>query len=163
MDLKIEKCPLLNSDRIVRLMVNQMLRVQRGEGCLVNYGLFASFKVGNRKVNVGDAWFWVSPLSVSLSLSQLEFWSVDFFWSGPLFRNLSFISFFSSDQIRLVFLCSLLQRSWIGWKITFNHFYFWTNFIEISLCADLMCRNLFFSILKKISAPIISSECSHGR
>ena len=36
-----------------------------------------------------------------LFLSQLEFWSAD----CRLSRNLSFISFFSSDRIRLGFLC----------------------------------------------------------
>ena len=42
--------------------------VKRGEGCLAIYGLVASFKAEKRKVNVGDAWFQVSPLSLSLSL-----------------------------------------------------------------------------------------------
>ena len=75
------------------------------------YGLVASFKAEKRKVNVDDAWFRVSPLSVCLSvcLSHLEFWSADcrlpFFLSAPLSRNLSFISFFSSDRIKLGFLC----------------------------------------------------------
>ena len=32
-----------------------MLRVQGGEGCLVIYGLVASFKAEKGKVNVGDA------------------------------------------------------------------------------------------------------------
>ena len=36
---------------------NQMLRLQRGEGYLVIYGLVTSFKTDKRKVNVGDAWF----------------------------------------------------------------------------------------------------------
>ena len=52
---------------------------------------------------MGDAWFRVSPLS----LFHLEFWSADCrlpsFLSAPLSRNLSFISFFSSDRIRLFF------------------------------------------------------------
>ena len=50
-------------------MVNQMLQVPRGEGCLVIYELVTFFKVEKRKVNVGDAWFRVSLLSLSLSLS----------------------------------------------------------------------------------------------
>ena len=50
-----------------------MLRVQRGEGCSVIYELVALFKAEKRKVNVGDAWFRVSPLS----FPQLEFWSAD--------------------------------------------------------------------------------------
>ena len=91
-----------------------MLRVQRGEECSVIYELVASFKAEKRKVNVGDAWFRVSSLSFSLSLSlslslcQLKFWSLDrhlpSFDLCPQSRNLSFISFFSSDRIRLGFL-----------------------------------------------------------
>ena len=52
--------------------VNQMLQVQRGVGCLVIYGLVASFKAEKRKVNVDNEWFRVSPLSLSLSLSLSE-------------------------------------------------------------------------------------------
>ena len=68
------------------------------------YGLFASFKAEKRKVNEVSSF-----TSVCLSVSQLEFWSVD--CRLPSFdlcrrsRNLSFISFFSSDRIRLGFLC----------------------------------------------------------
>ena len=57
-----------------------MLQVWRGEGCLGIYSLVASFKAEKRKVNVSDAWFRVSPLSLSLSLSpplSLVFWSAD--------------------------------------------------------------------------------------
>ena len=117
-----------------------MLRVQRGEGCSVIHELVASFKPGKRKVNVGDAWFRVSLLSVCLSVSQLEFLSADRRLSSldlcPHSRNLSFISFSSSDRIRLGFLCFLLRRLRTGRKITFNYFYFLTNFIDISLCAE---------------------------
>ena len=67
------KCPMLFSGRIVRLtcachVVNQMLPVRRGEGCLVIYDLVASFKIEKKKVNMGDVWFRVSPLSLSHSL-----------------------------------------------------------------------------------------------
>ena len=41
--------------------VNLMLRVQNGKGCLVIYELVTSFKAGKRKVNMGDAWFRMSP------------------------------------------------------------------------------------------------------
>ena len=63
-----------NSVRIVRLthMVNQMLQVRRGEGRLVIYGLVASFKAEKRKVNVGDAWFRVLPLSVGVLVCRLS-------------------------------------------------------------------------------------------
>ena len=103
---------------------------------------------------------------LSPSFSQLEFWSVDCrlpsFDLFLLLRNLSFISFFSSDQIRLRILCFLPWRSRIGWKITFNYFYFLTNFIDISLCTDPVRRNPFFPFWRKVSALITSSECSRG-
>ena len=64
-------------------------------------------------------------------------------WSSAFFlmsRNLSFISFFSSDRIRLGFLCFLLRSLRIGRKITFNHFYFWqispTFRYALILCAE---------------------------
>ena len=40
-------------------------------GCLIIYGLVTAFKAEKRKVNVGDAQFRVSRLSVCLSLSLL--------------------------------------------------------------------------------------------
>ena len=146
---------MLNSGRIV----NQMLRVQRGEGCLVIYGLVASFKAEMRKVNVGDVWFRVSLLCLFLraGVSSLLV-SSTFFCSAPLSRNLSFISLFSSDQIKLGFFVFLLRRLRIGWKITFNYFYFLTNFIDISLCAETP-----FFLLKIVSAPITSGEYSRRR
>ena len=153
---------MLNSGRIVGLTaVNQMLRVQRGEGCSMIYGLVATCKIEKRKV--GDAWFQVSPLSVCLSLSLSLSWSsglqtdcrLPSFDQTPLLRNLSFISFFSSDQIILGFLCFLPRRSRIGWKITFDYFYFLTNFIDISLCADPMRRNLFFHFEESFSTDNI--------
>ena len=70
MELKGRKYPILNGGRIVRVTRIQSircLRVRRGEGCLVIYVLVASFKAEKGKVNVGDAWFRVSPL---LSLSR---------------------------------------------------------------------------------------------
>ena len=78
------------------------------------------------------------------SLSLLEFWvcwcrlpSFDLY---PLSRNLSFISLFSSDRIRLEFLCFLPWRSRIDRKITFNYFYFWqisSTFRDaLILCAE---------------------------
>ena len=58
---------------------------------------------------MGEAWFPVSPRSLSLSLSQSR--SSDlrgclpFFDLAPLSRNLSFIVFLYSDRIKLGFLC----------------------------------------------------------
>ena len=106
-------------------------------------------------------------LSLSLSLSHLEFWSAECrlpsFDLASLSRNLSFISFFSSDRTKLGFLCFLPWRARVSRKFSFTYFDFLTNFIDILLCADPMSRNPFFSILKKVSAPIASGECSRGR
>ena len=48
-----------------------MLRVRRGEGCLVIYGLVVSFKAEKKKVNVGDVCFWVSSNSLFLGAGVL--------------------------------------------------------------------------------------------
>ena len=91
-------------------------------------------------------------LSLSQTRSSNLRVSFSFFDLALLLRNLSFIAFLSSVQIKLGFLCFLPQSSWLK-----NYFYFLTNFIDISLCAEAP-----FSILKKASAPITSGECSRG-
>ena len=50
-----------------------------------------------------------------------------------------------------VFFAFLPRRSRIGRKITFNYFYFLTNFIDNSLCADPMRRNPFFHFEESLS------------
>ena len=99
--------------------------------------LSLALSVGVLSLLVSSAWFWsesTSPLPPSRNCLLYRFslligsnWFLFFFWF------------------------------WISRKITFNYFYFLTNFIDISLSADL------FSILKKVSAPITSGECSRGR
>ena len=88
--------------------------MRRGEECLVIYGLVASFKEEKRKVNMGDAWFRVSPLSLSLSL----------IWSSGL---------------QIVVYHLLISPHWS------------------------YAQKPSFSILKKVSAPITSGECSSCR
>ena len=65
------------------------------------YEPFASFKAEKREVNVGDAWFRVSPLSVcfspSLSLSLSFSWS-----SGP--RTVVYLLLICSAVEKFVFL-----------------------------------------------------------
>ena len=71
MELKSRKnvpCLIVAGLLDLRARGQTMLRVQRGEGCLVIYGLVTSFKAEKKKVNVGDAWFRVSHLSACLSL-----------------------------------------------------------------------------------------------
>ena len=142
-----------------------MLWVRREEGCSVIYELVASFKAEKRKVNVGDAWFRVSPLSLSLSLSvclslplslcQLEFWSADrrlpSFNLSPLSRNLSFISFFSSDRLRLGFLCFLPRRSRIGWKLLLIIFIFLTNLSTFRYAPNWCSETLFLHFEESLS------------
>ena len=72
-----------------------------------------------------------------------------FFWSAPLSRNLSFISFFSSERIKLGFLYFLPRRSRISRKITFTYLYFLKNFIDIWPCANPMRRTPFFPLWRK--------------
>ena len=120
-------------------VVNQMLRVQGGEGCLLIYGLVTSFKAEKRKVNVGGCMvssFIPPSLSLSFRLGILVcrvVYRLPSFNLTSLSRNLSFISFFFSDLIKLGLLYFLLfffvvffllPRSRIGRKITFNYYFF---------------------------------------
>ena len=82
-------------------------------------------------------------------------------WVMCGFRFRLCLSFLSSDQIRLGFLCFLLRRSQIGRKITFNYLIFWQ--ISSTFCyALILCAETPFFILKKVLAPITSGECSRG-
>ena len=65
------------------------------------YGLVAPFKAEKRKVNVDDVWFRVSPLSLSLRAGDSS--RLPSFNLASLSGNLSFISIFSSDLIKLGF------------------------------------------------------------
>ena len=132
-----------------------MLRVLRGEECLVIYSLVASFKAEKSKVNVNDAWFRLSPLSLSLSLPQS--WSSSLLVVGLLSRNSSFISFFSSYRIKLGFLCLffLPRRSQIGRKITFNHFNFLTNSSTFRYAPNWCSETLFLHFEESLSTDNI--------
>ena len=135
-----------------------MLRARREEGCSVIYGLAASFKAEKRKVNVGDAWFRVSPFPLFLraGVSSLLVSSA-FFWSAPLSGNLSFVTFFLfwSYQIWFSLFCFVFCLFWVffcfffGRKITFTlamrwsyeqNFIFWqispTFRYALILCAE---------------------------
>ena len=98
---------MINNGRIVRLTRMWSIRCyecgeeRRGEGCLVIYDLVTSLKAEKRNVNAGDAWFRVLPISVSFSVSELEFWSagiVCLLSAGDKFVFYNF-SVFRSDQI----------------------------------------------------------------
>ena len=109
------------------------------------------------------------PLSLSLSLPLS--WS-----SGPRTvvcfllicarrrRNLSFISFFSSDRIRLGFLWVFFYRECHGLaeKLLLIIFIFW-QISSTFRYALILCAETLFFILKKVSALIIYSECSRVR
>ena len=91
-------------------------------------------------------------LSLSLSLSQLEFWV---YWCQlpsfdlPCCREICLLYRFSlligSDWVFGVFYCKVYGLA----KNYFELFFFFTNFIDISLCTDPMWRNLFFSFWRK--------------
>ena len=72
--------------------------------------------------------FRVSPPSLSLSLSQLEFWFADCRLSSsdhtPLLRNLYFISFFPSDRIRWVFFIFYREDHGLAEKLLLIFFIF---------------------------------------
>ena len=144
-----------------------MLQVQRGEGCLVIYDFVTSFKAEKWKVNVSDAGFRFSPISLSLSLSLALSLSLSLragvlvcgyrlpsFDLVPLSRNVFYSVFvFRSDHIE--FYLFLPRRSRIARKITFNYFHFLTNFIDILLCIDPMRRNSFFHFEEILSTDNI--------
>ena len=87
------------------------------------------------------------------------------FFLSPLSRNLFFYSVFLfwSDQLGFIVFCFFLPRmSLIGRKIILIIYTFW----QISSTfpdALILCAETSFSILKKVSAPITSGECSRGR
>ena len=153
-----------------------MLRVRRRGGCLVIYGLVASFKVEKRKVYVGDVWFWVSPLSFSLSLSlSLSLFSLSLrvgilvcwcrlpsFYLALQSWNLSFKAFFvfRSDQIGFS-LFFYREGHGLAEKLLLIIFIFWQ--ISWTFCSSLiLCAEDPFAISKKVSAPKTSGECSCG-
>ena len=112
-------------------------------------GLWVSRFLQSGRQESQCGWCVISSFAPVCLSPQLEFWSADRRLLCSLSRNLSFISFFSFDRIRLGFLCFLPQRSRIGRKITFNYFYFLTNFIDISLCTDPIRRNPFSRFWRK--------------
>ena len=86
--------------------------------------------------------------SLSLSFSQVGFWSADLFICPAVKKFVFYIVFlFWSDQIG--FSLFLPWRSRIGRKITFNYFYTLRNLIDISLYAEPMHRNHFSPVWRK--------------
>ena len=137
--------------------------VRRGKGCSVNYELFASFKVKKRKVNVGDVWFRVLPLSVC----QLEFWSAD--RRQPLFdlprcREICLLYRFSllirSDWVFFVFYCG---GHGLAEKLLSIISIFFKQISLIFWYVLILYAETTFSIWKKVSAPITSggARCNH--
>ena len=126
-------------------------------------GVFSDLQVSRFLQSRGRSMWVMCGFKFRLCLSQLEFWSamdchLPSFDLSPLSRNLSFISFFSSDQIRLGFLCFLPKvTDWL--KNYFNYFLFFDKFHRhFAMCWSYV-QKLLFSILKKVSAPITSGEC----
>ena len=88
------------------------------------------------------------PLSLSLSLSQS--WSSAFFLIFPRCWEICLLYRFSL-LIGPNWVFFFFSPPWlrIDQKITFDYFYFLTNFIDVSLCADPMRRNPFFPFWRK--------------
>ena len=165
---------MFNSVRVVRLTRTRSIRCYE---CGEKRGVwwFTTLLLPSKRRRGKSMWmmrgfeFHLS-LSLSLSLSLLSLISLSlslipgvlvcgchlpYFALATLSRNLSFIAFLTSDRIKLGFLCFLPWGSQIGRKITFNYFYFLTNFINISLCADPMRRSPFFHFKESLSTDNI--------
>ena len=131
-----------------------MLRVRRGEGCLVIYVLVASFKEEKRKINVCDAWFRVSPISLTLRAGLLvcgcHLPSFDF---GSVVVKFVFCSVFvfRSDQIGFSLFFIAKVTDWP--KNYFNYFFFFWQISSTFPYALILSAKTLFSILKKVSAP----------
>ena len=141
-----------------------MLWVRRGDGCLVIYGLIGSFKAEKRKVNVGDALFRVSPLSVAPSVGVLVCGlSSAFFWSGPACEEFVFyiVFLFWSDEIGFSLFFTTKVTDWP--KNYFKLFVFFDKFHWLFAMRWSYAQKPLLSILKKVSAAITSGECSRGR
>ena len=135
-----------------------MLWVWRGEGCLVIYGLVASFKTEKMKVNVGDAWFRVLPSSLSLSLS----------WSSGLRTVVGLLSVKPCCwEICLLYRFSLLIRSdWVFFvfyrkgdglagKFLLIIFIFWQISLTFHYALILCTETLFFHFEESLSTDNI--------
>ena len=81
-----------------------------------------------------------------------------------LSRNLSFIAFLSSHRIKLGFslFCFYREGHRLPEKLHLVIFIFWLISSTFRY-ALILCAETPFSILKKVSAPITSGECSRGR
>ena len=134
---------------------SDVMRVERRRGTFGDLQLSRFLQNGQEESQCG--WCVVSSFT-SLSfflragVSSLLVLSAFFLISPAVEKFVFDIVFpFWSDQIEF-------SLFWIGRKITFNYFYFLTNFIITwSYAQDP------FSFLKKVSASITSSECSRGR
>ena len=135
-----------------------------GEGCLVIYDLVAFFRAKKRKVNVGDAWFRFSSLSLTLSAwsSSLRVSSV-FFWSGSAVEKFVLYSVFPfwSEQIGISLFFTAKVTNWP--KNLLLIIFIFTQISSAFRYALFLCAEAPFSILKKVSALITSGEFSHGR
>ena len=90
-------------------------------------------------------------LSPSQSWSSSLWVSFAFFWSGSAVKKLVFycVFIFQLDQIKFFLFFTVKVMDWP--QNTFNHFYFLTNFIDISLCADPMHRSPIFHFEESLS------------
>ena len=98
------------------------------------------------------------PLSLRVGVSSLLVSSA-FFWTAPLSRNLSFIAFFSSDRINWVFFVFYREGHGLAEKLLLIIFILW-KISSTFRYALILCAEAPFSILKKVSVPITSGECS---
>ena len=148
---------MLNSGRIVRLTCTRtMICYECGEE--KGWRVFGDLRLQGGEEERQCGWWMVSRFA-SLSLSQI--WSSGmlvsfaFYWSVSAVEKFVFYSVFVFQSDQVVFSLFLPRRSRIDGKITFNYFYFLTNFIDISLCADPMRRSPFFQFEESLSTDNI--------
>ena len=147
---------MLNSGRIVGLTRTRSIRCY-GNGEERGIRRFTGESLPSKRRRVKLMWEmrgFEFRLRLSLSLSLI--WSSGLrsvaclllIWPG--YREICLLHRFSlligSDWVFSVFLP---RKSRIGRKITFDSFYFLTNFSDISICAYPMFRNPFFPIRRK--------------
>ena len=126
---KIEKCLMLNSGRILRLIRTQSIRCyecgeERGVWWFTTWSLLSKRRRGKSMWVMRGLECHPQPLSLSLRVGVLVCrCRLPSFDLPLLSRNLSFMAFLSSDRVKLGFHCFLLQRSRIGRNWFFDKFH----------------------------------------
>ena len=121
------------------------------------YELVVSFKVEKKKVNVGDGWFRISPLSVCLSVGVPRLLvSSAFFWSVSTVEKFVFCIVFLlwSDQVRFS-LFFYRQGHRFAEKLLLIIFIFWQISSTFRYALILCTETPFFHFEESLSTDNI--------